>query len=144
MLAEKNGRFFYFAMLADQFLYLNNFCCLLGRIRAGTRRKLRLLSLELLPSSDASGECFFPDYGLGEPLASFLVHAYSPAHRDAVIVCWPSCHGNFLGWGCLDGLCCNLNFCSCECTTTNLFIFPAMAAAALRHLNWYLSLLHMC
>ncbi|KAI4973424.1 hypothetical protein ZWY2020_035685 [Hordeum vulgare] len=43
----------------------------------GAGAKSLLLSLEPPSSSDASGEYFFSDYGLGEPLASFPMHAYS-------------------------------------------------------------------
>ncbi|KAI4981053.1 hypothetical protein ZWY2020_021538 [Hordeum vulgare] len=43
----------------------------------GAGAKTLLLSLEPPSSSDASGEYFFSDYGLGEPLASFPMHAYS-------------------------------------------------------------------
>ncbi|KAI5014806.1 hypothetical protein ZWY2020_056196 [Hordeum vulgare] len=43
----------------------------------GAGAKSLLLSLEPPSSSDASGEYFFSDYGLGDPLASFPMHAYS-------------------------------------------------------------------
>ncbi|KAI5010233.1 hypothetical protein ZWY2020_012370 [Hordeum vulgare] len=44
----------------------------------GAGAKSLLLSLEPHSSSDASGEYFFSDYGLGEPLASFPMHVISP------------------------------------------------------------------